>query len=188
MTDTVKQPAALQGQQSLGLIYARSRNHCIGVAGRIPWHLPADFAHFKQTTIGKPIIMGRRTYEDHQSALPGRLNIVVTGQRDYQAAHGIVLAHSLDEALTLGWQQSASVFVIGGVQFFVAAMPIADVVYETVVDIDIDPDNKLDEKDKAILPAFDFSNWQSTLMHEHQVDERHAHSFSVYRRERPANN
>ena len=62
----------------LSLIYARSENRCIGKDGRIPWRLPDEFKHFKTTTMGKPIIMGRKTYEDHDSALPGRLNIVVT--------------------------------------------------------------------------------------------------------------
>ncbi|NNC54192.1 MAG: dihydrofolate reductase, partial [Pseudomonadales bacterium] len=138
MPGSPNKPLANNDQRSLGLIYARSRNHCIGKSGRIPWRLPADFAHFKQTTMGKPIIMGRKTYEDHESALPGRLNIVVTGQRDYKAAPGIVLAHSLREALALGWQENNTVFVIGGVQFFVEAMPDANVVYETVVDADVE--------------------------------------------------
>ncbi|NBC10803.1 MAG: hypothetical protein GVY24_03590, partial [Planctomycetes bacterium] len=83
----------------LSLIYARSENHCIGKAGRIPWRLPDDFKHFKRTTMGKPIIMGRRTYEDHESALPGRLNVVITRQPDYRAAEGVVVVDSLDAAL-----------------------------------------------------------------------------------------
>ena len=62
----------------LAQIYARSENRVIGVDGRIPWRLPDDFKHFKQTTMGCPIIMGRKTYEDHESALPGRLNLLVT--------------------------------------------------------------------------------------------------------------
>ncbi|MGB5326161.1 MAG: dihydrofolate reductase [Pseudomonadales bacterium] len=169
-----------QPPRTLSMIYARSRNNCIGKRGRIPWQLPADFAHFKQTTMGKPIIMGRKTYEDHESALPGRLNIVITGQRDYSAAPGIVLAHSLDEALEVGWQDNPSLFVIGGVQFFVAALPRANAVYETVVDLEIDIDAERD----AMLPAFDFSDWHSEIIHEHPRDERHAHAFKVYRHTR----
>lgn len=167
-------------QKKLSLIYARSRNHCIGKSGQIPWRLPADFAHFKQTTMGKPIIMGRKTYEDHESALPGRLNIVVTGQRDYRAAPGIVLAHSLRQALEIGWQENPEIFVIGGVQFFVEALPRADIVYETVVDTEIEIEDGVD----AVLPAFDFSGWLSERLYSQQVDERHAHAFEVYRHRR----
>jgi len=156
----------------LSLIYARSTNYCIGKAGRIPWHLPDEFAHFKRTTLGAPIIMGRKTYEDHQSALPGRLNIVVSRQTDYSVVDGIVLAPSLEAALTLAAESSEHAFVIGGVQFFVAALPLADSVYETIVEADIDGD--------AILPAFDFSDWQSELIEQHAADSRHAHAYRVY--------
>ncbi len=161
---------------TLSLIYARSKNYCIGANGAVPWHLPDEFAHFKHTTMGKPIIMGRKTYNDHQSALPGRLNIVVSSQTDYPVADGIVLAHSLDEAIMVAQQNDSSVFVIGGVSFFVEALPRADVVYETIVDAEIDGD--------AVLPAFDFSGWHSELLHEHPVDERHAFAFKVYKRSR----
>ncbi|MBT8148547.1 MAG: dihydrofolate reductase [Gammaproteobacteria bacterium] len=161
---------------TLSLIYARSNNHCIGAQGKIPWHLPNDFAHFKHTTMGKPIIMGRKTYEDHQSALPGRLNVVVSRQKDYAVAPGIVLAHSLDEALRIARDNNPSVFVIGGVTFFIEALPQADVVYETVVDIEIEGD--------AILPAFDFSDWHTEVLHEHGTDDRHAVGFVVYKHSR----
>ena len=83
----------------LSHIYARSENRVIGRDGGIPWRLPDDFAHFKRTTMGRPIIMGRRTYEDHESALPGRLNIVVSRDADYKAADGVVLAPSLEDAI-----------------------------------------------------------------------------------------
>ena len=158
---------------AVSLIYARSRNHCIGKDGAIPWHLPDEFGHFKQTTMGKPIIMGRKTYEDHQSALPGRLNIVISRQPGYRAAEGVLVVDSLDAAVARAERDSEEVFVIGGVQFFVAALPLATTVYETVVDADIDGD--------AMLPAFDFSDWRTEQMGEHGVDERHAYSYTIYR-------
>ena len=161
---------------TLSLIYARSKNYCIGVNGKIPWHLPNDFAHFKHTTMGKPIIMGRKTYEDHESALPGRLNIVVSRQKDYVVAPGIVLVDSLDEALRVARENNPSVFVIGGVTFFVEALPQADVVYETVVDIEVNGD--------AILPAFDFSQWHTEVLHRQAVDERHKAGFTIYKHAR----
>ncbi len=157
----------------LSLIYARTRNHCIGAGGRIPWRLPDDFAHFKKTTMGKPIIMGRKTYEDHSSALPGRLNIVVTRQKNYNAAQGVVVTRTLGDAIELAYRESTEIFVIGGVQFFVDAFPMASTVYETVIDTVIEGD--------AYLPDFDFSAWNTELLLEHAADERHRFAFTVYR-------
>lgn len=161
---------------SLSLIYARSLNGCIGDQGRIPWRLPNDFLHFKNTTMGKPIIMGRKTYEDHSSALPGRLNIVVTRQADYQVAEGVEVCHSLQQAIERAYQESDEVFVIGGVSFFVEAFKQATTVYETVVDIEFSGD--------AVLPSFDFSEWQTEKMFTQDIDDRHAHTFSVYKHSR----
>lgn len=160
----------------ISLIYARSKNHCIGLDGRIPWRLPDDFAHFKNTTMGKPIIMGRKTYEDHSSALPGRLNIVVTRQADYRVAEGVVVVNNLDEAIERAYLDSPEIFVIGGVQFFEAAWPNATNVYETVVDTVVEGD--------AILPAFDYSRWQTEMLSDHLADDRHQYAFKVYRHTR----
>lgn len=157
---------------TISLIYARTKNFCIGKDGRIPWHLPDEFGHFKRITMGKPIIMGRKTYEDHQSALPGRLNIVVSRQANYSVVDGIELAQSLDQAISIGQQQSDEVFVIGGVTFFTAALPKATKVYETIIDTEIDGD--------AILPAFDFSGWQTELLETHGVDAKHAFAYKAY--------
>lgn len=157
---------------SVSLIYARSLNHCIGKDGSIPWHLPDEFGHFKQTTLGKPIIMGRKTYEDHKSALPGRRNIVISRQADYKPVVGVETASSLDNALAMGHEHSEEVFVIGGVYFFVKALPLANCVYETVVQADI--------AGEATLPAFDFSAWDTTLIGEHDIDERHRYAYKIY--------
>jgi dihydrofolate reductase len=157
---------------SVSLIYARSLDHCIGKDGRIPWHLPDEFGHFKKTTLGKPIIMGRKTYEDHESALPGRRNIVISRQPDYKLVPGIELAASLDDAIALAHENSDEVFVIGGVYFFVEALPQANCVYETIIQANIDGE--------ALLPEFDFSDWQTTLIGEHEVDERHAYAYKIY--------
>jgi len=155
------------------MIYARSRNHCIGKEGRIPWRLPDDFAHFKKTTMGKPIIMGRKTYEDHESALPGRLNIVVTRQKEYKVVEGIEVTDSLQAAIDMASQTSDEIFIIGGVAFFTAAYQRADTVYETIVDADIDGD--------AFLPEFDYSAWRSELIEDHPADDKHKFGFKVYK-------
>lgn len=163
----------------LSLIYARSENHCIGSAGRIPWRLPDEFAHFKRTTMGRPIIMGRKTYEDHDSALPGRLNIVVTSNKDIEVAEGVELAHSLDDAIARAQREhhdGGEVFVIGGVGLFEQAFERAAQVYETVVHTTIDGD--------TFLPAFDFTGWEAQTLHEHPVDDRHKYAWTATRYER----
>ena len=156
----------------ISMIYARSANYCIGKQGSIPWHLPNDFAHFKRTTMGCPIIMGRKTYEDHKSALPGRLNIVVTRQEDYQAAEGILVIDSLENAISVAQQDQDHIFIIGGVSFFTRGYEICDQVFETVIDAHIDGD--------AFLPEFDYSGWETELIDQQQIDEKHAYSYRIY--------
>jgi dihydrofolate reductase len=160
----------------LSLIFARSLNHCIGVEGRIPWRLPDDFKHFKQTTMAKPIIMGRKTYEDHSSALPGRMNIVVTRQKDYSAAEGVYVVESLDAAKELAYKESQEIFVIGGVSFFEQAFEQADKVYETIVEAHIEGD--------TFLPEFNYDNWHTRLMSHHDADSRHEYAFSIFEHQR----
>lgn len=165
----------------LALIYARSDNRCIGKDGRIPWRLPDEFAHFKRTTMGRPIIMGRKTYEDHESALPGRLNIVVTSKQDYKVAAGVELAPSLEDAIARAEDEhddGGEVFVIGGAGLFGDAFDRAGRVYETVVHTAIDGD--------TFLPVFDFSGWSRVVLHEHPADERHAYAWTAIRYDRVA--
>jgi dihydrofolate reductase len=161
---------------TISLIYARSLNHCIGDNGEVPWCLPDDYTHFEKTTIGKPVIMGRRTYEDHKSALPGCLNIVVSTQQNYQAAEGIELLHSLPDAIDLANQNSKEIFVIGGVGLFNLAISKANTVYETVVDATISGD--------TVLPSYDFSRWNTELLQSHPIDKHHKFAFKIYRHHR----
>ena len=91
----------------LALIAARARNGVIGLDNRMPWHLPEDLAYFKRVTLGKPVVMGRKTFESIGRPLPGRLNIVVTRNPDWQAA-GVQVAHSLDAALALAAAHSTA--------------------------------------------------------------------------------
>ncbi|MEH6582464.1 MAG: dihydrofolate reductase [Halioglobus sp.] len=160
----------------ISLIYARSQNHCIGRNGQLPWNLPDDFAHFEKMTMGYPIIMGRKTYEDHKSLLQGRRNIVISAQVGYKTVEGVELARSLNEAITLARTESEQVFIIGGVSFFTAALPVADCVFETVVAAKITGD--------TILPSFDFSDWDTVLLQDHPADARHEFAFKIYRHQR----
>jgi len=122
--------------------------------------------------MGKSIIMGRRTYEDHCCELPGRHNIVVSTQKGYCVAEGVELAQSLKEAIELGRKCSDEVFIIGGVGMFSQAMVDADTVYETIVDTHIEGD--------TILPAFDFSDWNTQVLARHSIDAQHLFAYTVY--------
>lgn len=123
------------------LIYARARNGVIGKDGQMPWHLPEDLAHFKRTTMHHPVIMGRKTWDSLPARfrpLPGRTNIVVTRQVDWQK-NGATPAPDLRKALQL-CETADAVWVIGGAQIYAQALPLADTVVETVIDADFEGD------------------------------------------------
>lgn len=125
----------------LGLIYARGRNGVIGKDGGLPWHLPEDLAHFKQVTMGCPVIMGRKTWDSlppRFRPLPGRPNIVVTRQADWKA-EGATRAGSVPEAIALcaGHPQT---WVIGGAGIFAQALPLADTAEVTEIEADFEGD------------------------------------------------
>jgi dihydrofolate reductase len=122
----------------VAMIAAVARNGVIGAADGMPWYLPSDFAHFKRTTMGKPIVMGRKTFESIGKPLPGRANIVVTRQPGY-APDGVTVADSLAAALELAeiaaQASGANEIVIGGGgEIYREAMPLADRLYITHVD------------------------------------------------------
>ena len=123
------------------LIYARARNGVIGKDGQMPWHLPEDLAHFKRTTMNHPVIMGRKTWDSLPARfrpLPGRTNIVVTRQVEWQE-NGATPAPDLRKALQL-CENADEVWIIGGAQIYALALPLADAVVETVIDADFDGD------------------------------------------------
>ena len=108
----------------LDMIVAIAQNRVIGSDNKMLWHIPEDFAHFKKTTMGHPIIMGRKTWESLGRPLPGRKNVVITRQKDYEA-EGAEIVSSLEEALKL-LRDEPRVFVIGGGEVYRQAMPLAD--------------------------------------------------------------
>ncbi len=120
---------------ALNLIFARARNGVIGHNNTLPWHLPEDLAHFKATTLGQPVIMGRKTWDSLPvkfRPLPGRMNIVVTRQTDWQS-DGAHVVHSVDEALQ-ACPTDAQPWVIGGAELYRLAMPKAMRVVVTEID------------------------------------------------------
>ena len=156
------------------LVVAMSRNRVIGRDNQLPWRLPADLAFFKRTTMGHPVIMGRKTYESIGKPLPGRTNVVITNQPDYEAP-GCVVVHSLEEAYRAVGDQD-EVFVIGGSALFDAALRSADAIYLTDVDAEVPGD--------VYFPPFDRSQWSETELERHGVDDRHAYPFRILRLER----
>jgi dihydrofolate reductase len=129
----------------LSLIVAYSRNRVIGIDNTLPWRLPADLQHFKRTTMGHPVIMGRKTWDSIGRPLPGRRNLVVTRDADWRA-DGAERVSSIDEAATLCHEQ-AEAFVIGGAQIYAAALPRADTVVATEIDLDVAGDTFFAELD-----------------------------------------
>ena len=137
----------------LALIAAVARNGVIGDAGRLPWHLPADMAHLRQTTAGCSVIMGRKTWDSLPARfrpLPGRRNIVVTRQADWSAP-GALMVHSLDEAVRAAepTDKDARVFVLGGAELYVASLPLVDELVLTEIDADFAGDARFPDWDRA---------------------------------------
>lgn len=161
----------------LSIIYARSENGCIGNQGRLPWQLPDEFASFLRVTDGHAIIMGRKTYEDHQSYFGNRLNIVLTRQPNYAVAAGVVCTDTLTSALALGEAYSDTVFIIGGADLISGNIAKADSIYETVIHGEFEGD--------TYLPIFDFSEHVSQLLERHETDSTHSYPFSIYKHSKP---
>ncbi len=157
---------------SLSLIVATDRNHGIGINNTLPWRLPEDLAFFKRTTSGHPIIMGRKTFDSIGRPLPNRRNIVVTRNAQWRY-EGVQAAGSLDEAVQLAGD--GEVFVIGGAQIYVDALPLADKLIVTEIDADYDCD--------AFFPAIDPSVWQPVSREpQHSADNGWDYSFVIYQR------
>ena len=136
----------------------------IGRDGKLPWHLPADLKRFKAQTIGRAMIMGRKTFESFPSPLPGRRHIVLTRDRDWTAA-GAEVAHSVEEALALAGDDAA---VIGGAEVFALFADCADRIELTEVHAEPEGD--------ATVPAF--AGWRETAREDHPAEgDRPAYSF-----------
>ena len=137
----------------LAVICAMSRNGVIGKGNGLPWNLPGDLKHFKETTLGSPIIMGRKTWDSIGRPLPGRTNIIVT-RREKIESDGIEIANSLESALDLAKSclptpSATEIFVIGGAQIYKEAFPLANRLYLTRVNSFVDGDTYLEGFDEA---------------------------------------
>ncbi|WP_086606962.1 dihydrofolate reductase [Erythrobacter donghaensis] len=158
------------------LIYARAANGAIGNEGDLPWRLPADLKRFKALTMGKPMVMGRKTFESLPGLLPGRRHIVLS-RRDNFVAEGVAMAGSVKEALALAAEgnDSGEVAVIGGAAIYDVFMPLAHRIELTQIHAEYEGDTFMAEPGKG---------WELTLREDHPaVGDYPAFSFLTYRRE-----
>ncbi|MGQ5523824.1 dihydrofolate reductase [Chitinimonas sp. PSY-7] len=155
----------------LSLIAALARNYTVGIENRLPWHLSEDLKYFKATTSGHPIIMGRKTYDSIGRPLPGRHNIVVTRNPDWHV-DGVTAVHSIQEAIS-AVGSTKEIFLIGGASLYAEALPMADRLYLTEIEADIDGD--------AFFPRWRPEQFKE-LRREHHQGEAFAYSFAVYER------
>ncbi len=158
----------------LTLIAAVARNGVIGTAGGLPWRLPADLQHFKALTLGKPMLMGRRTWDSLGRPLPGRRNLVVTRQAGFVASGAEVFA-TVESALST-CDAVEEVMVIGGGELYAQLLERAAVLELTQVEAEV--------AGEAFFPAFNAADWREVARESHAADERHAYPYTFLRLER----
>ena len=154
--------------QRVSLIWAMTRNRVIGNGGSLPWDLPDEMAHFRHTTLGSPVIMGRRTFQSMNRPLPDRHNIVLS-RRGLPVPRGVTVAADLDTALRRAG--SGDCYVIGGAGPYAEALPRAHRLIATFIDAEIEGD--------TLFPPFDFDGWQIVDGVYHPADDRHAYAFET---------
>jgi dihydrofolate reductase len=154
----------------ISFVVAMDENRAIGKDNDLPWYLPNDLKHFKKTTMGKPIVMGRKTYESIGKPLPGRENIVVTRDQSYEA-EGTTIVHSVDEVLQINAEE---VCVIGGSEIFKQFLPVADRLYITEIHHTFEAD--------TYFPELNDNEWKEVSRTEGIIDEKnkYPHEFVVY--------
>lgn len=152
---------------TISLIWAMNPEHVIGINNRLPWKLPVDMRWFRQHTLGKPIVMGRNTYESFGSrALPQRTNIVISTQKDYHCEDALV-ANSIDEAIDIAAKHGKEIMIIGGARIYEQTIELAQRLYLTLVHADVQGD--------AYFPEFDQSKWRVIQSQSHKADDKNSH-------------
>lgn len=169
-----------QNNVTKSMIVAMASNRVIGRNNKLPWYLPGDLQYFKAVTMGKPIVMGRKTYESIGKPLPGRLNIVVTRDHSWQAKN-VSICHSIEDAYQLASSQSEidgqeELMIIGGDQIYSSCLASVDRLYLTKVHADIEGD--------AFFPEVDWSQWKEIRREDFAAEDPNPYdySFIVYDR------
>jgi dihydrofolate reductase len=162
----------------LSLIVAVSDDNVIGQNNSLPWHLPEDLKFFKSHTIGKPVVMGRKTYESLGRPLPGRLNIVLSGSPDKALPEGVLLYNNLDEVIKrLQEENSDEAFIIGGGNLFETCLPYIDRMYITRVHGNFPAGN-------VYFPDVDHTHWKLAWEEKHEADNKHQYPYTFQQYER----
>lgn len=158
----------------ISIIVAVAKNGVIGDKNSLLWHLREDMIHFRTTTSGHHVVMGRKTYDSIGRPLPKRTNVVITRDTNL-TIEGCTMAHSLEEAVAL-FDKSEEVFIIGGAQIYRQALPLADRIYLTVIDKEYEGDTS--------FPEIDYSQWREYSREEFARGEEFEHPFSFITLER----
>jgi dihydrofolate reductase len=154
----------------IAIVVAIAEHNVIGKDNQLIWHLPADLRHFKQKTMGHPMIMGRKTFESIGKPLPGRTTIIVTRQEDYQA-EGCIVVNSLEEAIAKGKElDSDQVSIVGGAEIYKQVLPYVDTLYLTEVHHAFDGD--------TFFPELKQEEWQEVSSESHQPDEKNKYTYT----------
>lgn len=160
----------------IAIVVAIAENNVIGKDNQLIWHLPADLRHFKQKTMGHPMIMGRKTFESIGKALPGRTTIIVTRQEDYKA-EGCIVVNSVEKAIAKGNElDSERVSIVGGAEIYRQVLPAVDTIYLTEVHHAFDGD--------TFFPELRTEEWIEVSAELHEPDEKnkYAYTFKELRR------
>ncbi len=154
----------------ISLVVAASENNAIGKDNQLLWHLPNDLKFFKNTTWGMPVIMGRKTFESVSKVLPGRFNVVITTQTDWNF-EGVIVASSLQDALDKAASTNCKeAFIIGGGEIYKQSMEMANTIFLTRVHTTIDGD--------TFFPEIDETKWELVSNEDFEMDEKHAFNYS----------
>lgn len=150
-------------------IVAASLNNVIGKNNGLPWYMPTDTAYFKEKTLGHHIVTGRRNYEAEKKALPGRVNIVLTRNRDFQISDGFVM-HEIGDAIEFAKNAGETeLFIVGGEEIYKLAMPFTDKIYLTGIHAEVEGD--------TFYPEIDFDNWHEVSRVENKKDKQNPFDF-----------
>lgn len=155
----------------VSIIVAVSENNVIGQGKSLPWHISADMKHFKRLTMGKPVVMGRKTFQTLKQPLSGRKNIILTRQEDF-ATPGCTVVHSLEEALEVT-EEAEEIMIAGGAAVYRLALPVADRIYMTRIHASFNGD--------TFFPAWNRQTWREVEREDHpDTDEEYTFSYITY--------
>jgi dihydrofolate reductase len=165
---------AAAGAAGLELVIAVAENDVIGRGNRLPWHLPADLRHFKSLTVGKPVLMGRKTYESIGKALPGRMNIILSRSADFSPADCVVVKSLSDARVAAA---PSTLMVIGGAEIYRQCLPFASRIHLTLIHAEI-------ENGDTAFAGWRGPEWDESSCERHEADDKNAYAYSFITLER----